>query len=140
MRKPLAERINEAIKYLENLNFDELNQDKIVVDDDFFIWVQSYETKSPDQVLFEAHKNYVDIQYMIEGKELFEIAPVDSLEVVEPYSAEKDIAFYKPLERAATAVLTKGGYVVLYPEDAHRPGICAGEITKNKKLVGKVRV
>ncbi len=140
MRKNLAERIKEAIRYLENLNVDELQQGKIVVNDDFFVLVQSYDTKLPEQVRYETHKKYVDIQYIVEGRELIEIAPGNILEVDEPYSEEKDIAFYKPLEQAATVVLTKGGYVVLYPEDAHRPGICAGEITTNKKLVGKVRV
>lgn len=140
MRKALSERIKEAVRYLESLNFDELEQGKIVVNDDFFVLVQSYDTKLPEQVRFEAHKKYVDIQYIVEGKELMEVAPVNALEVDEPYSEEKDIAFYKPLEQAATVVLTSGGYVVFYPEDAHRPGICAGEITTNKKFVGKVRV
>ncbi len=140
MKKTLSERIKEAIKYIENMNFDEIEQGKIVVNDDFFVLAQSYDTKLPEQVRFEAHKKYVDIQYIVEGRELIEIAPRSILEVDEPYSEEKDIAFYKPLEQAATVVLTQGGYVVLYPEDAHRPSICAGEITTNKKLVGKVRV
>ena len=140
MQKTLSERIDEAVKYLESLNFDELEQGKIVVNDDFFVLVQSYETKLPEQMRYEAHKKYVDIQYIVEGKEKIEIAPVSIMEVEEPYSEEKDVAFFKPQKQAATAVLTKGGYVILYPEDAHRPGVCVGEITKNKKLVGKVRV
>ena len=140
MPKSLSERIKEAVKYLESLNFDELEQGKIVVNEDFFVLIQSYETKLPEQVRYEAHKKYVDVQYIVEGKELIEIAPTGILEVDEPYSEEKDIAFYKPVKQAATVVLTKGGYVVLYPEDAHRPGVCVDEITTNKKLVGKVRI
>ena len=140
MRKSLSERIKEAVTYLENMNVEEIEQGKIVVNDDFFVLVQTYDTKLPEQVRYEAHKKYVDIQYIVEGKELMEVAPVSILEVDEPYSDEKDIAFYKPIEQAATVVLTSGGYVVFYPEDAHRPSLCAGKITTNKKLVGKVRV
>ena len=140
MRKALSERIKEAVTYLENLNVDDMDEGKIVVNDDFFVLVQTYDTKLPEQVRYEAHKKYVDIQYIVTGKELMQVAPISSLEVDEPYSEEKDIAFYKPVEQAATLVLTSGGYVVFYPEDAHRPSLCAGKMTTNKKLVGKVRV
>ena len=140
MRKALSEKIKEAVKFIEGLNFDELELGKLEVNDDFFVFIQSYDTKSPEEVRYEAHKKYVDIQYIVEGKEMMQVAPVNTLEVDEAYSEEKDIAFYKPVEQAATVVLTKGSYVVFYPEDAHRPGICAGEVTTNKKFVGKVRV
>ena len=73
------------------------------------------------------------------GKEQIDIAPADKMEVAEPYNADRDIVFFKEPEQATHVVLTDGGYVVVYPEDSHKPGIRVGEPAKVRKIVGKVR-
>ena len=125
---------------MQNVNFDEMELGKHVINDDLYLLIQKYESKDPDAARYESHKNYVDIQYVVEGKESIFIAPVSIMEVTEEYIPERDVEFYANLEQAATVVLTDGGYAILYPEDAHKPGVRVGASVTVKKIVGKVRI
>ena len=138
--KTLQEKIAEAIAFMENVNFDEMELGKHVINDDFFLLIQKYDSKDPSAGRFEAHKNYVDIQYVVEGKESIGIAAVTAMKVSEAYIPERDVEFYEEPEEAAEFVLTAGGYAILYPADAHKPGIRVGESVPMKKMVGKVRI
>ena len=140
MSKTLNEKINESIAVIEGLDKNNLELGKHVVNEDFFYLVQEYETKAPETARHEAHEKYVDIQYMIQGKEQIDIAPAEKMEVEEPYNADRDVVFFKEPEQATHVVLTDGGYAVLYPADSHKPGLRVGEPAKVRKIVGKVRI
>ena len=141
MSKTLAEKINAALEIITNLDFSTLEVGRYDVDEDFYYMVQEYETKPLEAGCHEAHKKYVDIQYVIAGKERIDIAPASIMEVEEAYDEEKDLIFFKEPESATTVVLTDGGYAILYPADSHKPGLRAGEEpVAMRKIVGKVRV
>ena len=140
MSKTLQEKLAEALAFMENVNFDEMELGRHDINEDFFLLVQKYNSKESAEMRFESHKNYVDIQYVVEGKESIEIAPVTVMEVSEAYVTERDVEFYKDKEEAAKFVLTTGGYAILYPTDAHKPGVRVGESVPVKKMVGKVRI
>lgn len=138
--KTLAEKISEAVELIQSLNYDELELGKKVINDDLYLLIQKYESKDPMVARHEAHKNYVDIQYVVEGKEAIEIAAADAMEVDEPYDPDRDVVFFKQPEVAANFVLTDGGYAILYPQDSHKPGEAVGAPSTVKKIVGKVRI
>lgn len=138
--KTLAEKIAEALEVINGLDKTCLEVGKYPVNDDFYYMVQEYMSKDPAVARYEAHEKYVDIQYVISGFESVRITPVSALTVSEPYKEEKDVVFFEAPARAAEAVLKDGGYVILYPEDAHQPGVRVGESVPVKKIVGKVRV
>ena len=140
MSKTLQEKLAEALAFMEGVKFDEMELGRHDINDDFFLLVQKYDSKEPTTARFESHKNYVDIQYVVEGKESIEIAPVSVMEVTESYIPERDVEFYADKEDAAKFVLTTGGYAILYPADAHKPGVRVGESVPVKKMVGKVRI
>ena len=141
MGKTLKERIDEAVEMIAGLDFDNLVLGRHDVDEDFFYIVQEYETKPLEAGRHEAHKAYVDIQYVISGKERIDVTAAAGMEIVESYDEEKDLVFFKEPEQAANIILTDGGYAVLYPSDSHKPGLRAGkEAVKVRKIVGKVRV
>lgn len=140
MSKTLEEKISEAVEVIKSVKFEEMELGKHVINDELYLLIQEYESKDINVARYEAHKNYVDIQYVVDGKESIYIAPVSVMEVTEPYSEEKDVVFFENIDRAATAVLTSGGYVILYPEDAHKPGVAVDEPMNVKKIVGKVRI
>lgn len=140
MSKTLSEKINEAVEIIRNVKFDEMEPGKYVINDDLYILLQTYETKSPETARHEAHRKYVDVQYVVEGMERIDIAPAASMEVEEAYDENRDVVFFKEPEKAATVVLTAGGYAVLYPDDSHKPGMQAGGPVQMKKIVGKVRI
>jgi len=137
---PLETKIQAALDYIENLNVNEMELGKYIINDDFFIMIQEYESHEDHEMRYEAHKKYVDIQYIVEGEEKIYIAPINTLEIEEEYSEERDVMFFKDQDEVCIAVLRAGGYVVLYPRDGHKPGIKVTDSKKVKKVVGKVRI
>ena len=88
---------------------------------------------------WEAHKNYIDIQYILEGEEMIGWKPENQLELLEGYSEEKDIAFYSNSGYWTPVYLQKDYFVILFPEDTHKPCCSAGKVANAKKIVFKVR-
>lgn len=141
MAQSLSDRIQEGLQIIEGLDLETIALGKYVVNENFYYVVQEYETKDVSEARYEAHKQYVDIQYILAGKEAIGIAPAAELVVEQEYDAETDVMFFEAPEQSALAVLSAGGYVILYPQDAHRPGVKVGEKpAKVRKVVGKVRV
>ncbi|MCK7529168.1 MAG: YhcH/YjgK/YiaL family protein [Ignavibacteriales bacterium] len=42
----------------------------------------------------EAHRKYIDVQYVIRGEELMGYAPLGGQKILEPYKEENDIVFF----------------------------------------------
>lgn len=136
----IENRINEAIEHLQNLNIFSIKIGTYQVNDNFYYMVQEYNTKSHKECRLESHRRYVDIQWIIHGEERIEVANISGLQIQEKYDHETDVAFWKIPSRRQQIVLRNGSYVVLYPENAHRPSMTVREQCTVKKIVGKVKV
>ena len=101
----------------------------------------AFNTNDPANAKFEAHRNYIDVMYIVEGEEVIYVKPTDQLrDIVKAYDPEADILM-ATLDADGTPVhLTAGSFVVLMPQDAHAPGCWYQASSGIKKIVGKVRV
>lgn len=103
--------------------------------------VQEYTTIDPVEGFYETHEKFFDIQYVVKGKEYVGVTVRDGLKVRTPYDEGGDITFYCDPERMESMVyLEDGDYIILAPEDVHKPRLAAGEKTFVKKIVVKVPV
>jgi YhcH/YjgK/YiaL family protein len=103
--------------------------------------VSTYQTASPDEKKFEAHRKYIDLQYVVEGEEITHVAHVSTLTTAEGYDETRDVAFFHDPASHETIVLRAGSFAVFYPEDAHRPGMTAGGSPSTvRKVVVKIPV
>lgn len=105
--------------------------------DNVFAIVSEGPTKDADSVKWESHKNYVDLQYVIEGKELIGVDRAARATVTKPYDSEKDVVNYTSNGKLHPAA--PGTFFIFFPTDAHRPGITPGGNQPDKKLVIKIR-
>lgn len=133
-------KICEAIEYLSKQDLAGMPAGKYQVNDDFYYMVQEYVSRDEADCHLESHQKYVDIQWIVSGVEAIDCAAVDGLEIDKEYNPEKDITFYKEPANMMRCVLGSGSYVVLLPENAHKPCIAVGEPTQMKKVVAKVRI
>ncbi len=111
-----------------------------IAGDDIYAVVASYQSKPADQLKFEAHEKYIDIQLLLSGEEFVDVAYVQELEIDTPYSAEKDVCFLKQPANFSSVLLKPGRFVVLYPHDAHQPGRMIDKPTNIRKMVVKVKI
>jgi YhcH/YjgK/YiaL family protein len=111
--------------------------------EELYASLSTYETGDPAAKSFEAHRRYIDIQAVLSGREELFWAPLAGLAERRVYSPAEDLAFFADPPGGGTALtLEPGAFVVLFPQDAHKPGCRpAGEAAGLvRKLVIKVRV
>ena len=89
---------------------------------------------------WEAHRKYIDIQFVVDGREKIGHADVSALLDAGEYDAGKDILLAPDASDAGYALLTPGRFAVLFPHEAHQPGCEADEPCTYRKIVVKVRV
>jgi YhcH/YjgK/YiaL family protein len=85
----------------------------------------------------ESHRQYIDIQYLVDGSEEIGWRPTPTCQqTTEPYAEARDIMFFgdAPLTWIKLPV---GSFMIFYPEDAHAPLAATGN---NVKAVIKVAV
>jgi len=105
-----------------------------------FAMIQEYETKEREECLYEAHKLYGDIQYMVSGTESIYGAHIDGLHMVEDRTPEADILFYDRAAEEAMLILKPGMFAIFLPQDGHMP-CCRHECRKQvRKIVVKFRL
>ena len=87
-----SENFKKAFKWLKETNLEELTPGNYPIDGDkVYANVQEYDSMPYDECLFEAHRKYHDIQYVVEGEEEFGYTEVEGLEIKIPYDDKKDL-------------------------------------------------
>jgi YhcH/YjgK/YiaL family protein len=135
------QRWENAFKFLKSNDLSKLELKRYDIDgDNLFATVSEYLSKNEETTRFEAHRKYIDIQYVISGKEIMNIAPLyTAKEVVTPYDATKDIEFLT-IEKIDKYIATPSNFFIFFPDDAHRPGLKDGVNANVRKIVIKVKV
>lgn len=136
-----SENFKKAFKWLKETNLEELTPGNYPIDGDkVYANVQEYDSMPYDECLFEAHRKYHDIQYVVEGEEEFGYTEVEGLEIKIPYDDKKDLIFFEFPHDAGHIVLHKGEFAIASPIDAHQPRVMHNTSCHVKKIVLKVRV
>jgi len=136
----LSPRFAAAFEFIKKLPADQPLGRVDLDGDNCFALIQSYNTKPLAQAKFEAHKKYIDIQFIQAGRETLLWSPLSALtETLEPYVAEKDVAFFGVPSLVTPINLRAGDFTIFFPEDGHAPGIECGGSVEVRKVVIKVR-
>lgn len=126
-----------ALKFLKNTDFSGVEPGKYPLSGGgAYANVQEYLTR--DEGLFEAHRKFIDIQYIVSGSEYIDVAPIESItEVKDSYNNENDIMFFN-VGGFKRRVADAGTYLVLFPSDGHRPCMKIEKSAPVKKIVVKI--
>jgi biofilm protein TabA len=84
-----------------------------------------------DKTAWEFHKDYIDVQYIIRGKEKIGVAPVAGKTGTDFGDINKEAAVYY--------IAQPDTMYIFFPHDAHRPTIQVDGVDKVKKVVVKVK-
>lgn len=106
---------------------------------DVYVNIHTAVTVAREEGVFEAHQEYIDLHYCIDGGEIIEWAPTDTLSIKKPYDKEKDYAFYETPPEAASCRLQKNMFALFLPGEAHMPKVTDGTNTQVRKAVVKIR-
>jgi biofilm protein TabA len=131
-----------AFEWLKNTDLETIAVGKYVLDSSnvTVTVTEGSSTKDFDKTTWEGHGKYVDIQYIVKGKEKMGIAPIAKTTVAIPYDAIKDNGFYSVAEADSKyCVAQPGTFLIFFPSDAHRPNIKVEGYDTVRKIVFKIR-
>ena len=135
----LNERFTCAYRWLAETDLKSLTEGTYkLMGDDVYAMVQEYTTSPWAERRFETHDKYFDIQYMVTGNEMFGVCKRDGLKETERKDAN-DVVFYDDPDLFGEVLLKEGDFIVVAPEDAHKPRCAAGQPAPVKKVVIKVK-
>ncbi|HXK62552.1 MAG TPA: YhcH/YjgK/YiaL family protein [Acidobacteriota bacterium] len=138
----LYEKLNPlfpvAFDYLRKTSFADVQPGRYEIQgSDVYALVQEYTTRPRSQGRWEAHRNYIDLQFMQRGNELMGVANLGDLKPLNDYDAVKDA---EHLEGEGVFLVVPEAYFVIFgTEDAHMPCLEAGQANTVKKVVLKIR-
>ncbi len=102
-----------------------------------YVNVQAFITRPLAEGRWEAHRRYIDLHYVFAGGERIGYAPAASL-TPGAYDAERD---FMPLtgEAGALVPVPAGSFMLLWPDEAHMPGLAVDDPAPLRKIVVKIK-
>lgn len=138
---PLSAQFQQAFDFFRQMDDSTTIGRHEIEGDNVYVLVQNYATKPVEEGKFEAHRKYIDIQYVHSGRETILWAPLSVLKtVIRPYEEAGDAALFALGSADAPIHLSPGQFVIFYPEDAHAPGRTWEKPCEVVKAVAKIRV
>ena len=109
----------------------------IIKDSQIYALVQHYESTPAENVNWEGHRKYIDIQFVLTGKEIIEWTNIKAVSPDAVYQEEKDFLHCGNI-KGMSCTMSQGSFVILYPEDIHKPHCIWDTKCEVDKIVVKV--
>lgn len=134
----LSSQWNEIISQVQILRQETLKEGRYDLCHNAYLNIMSFCGK--DDNVYEAHKRFIDIHFVLKGSERIEVAFVSDIETDKAYNEgdvyqeNKDVIFYtKTYEPCGLVYLDNTSFLLVTPKVAHAPCLC-GKLDKGKAL------
>jgi YhcH/YjgK/YiaL family protein len=136
----ISEDIRMGLEWLRDVNSD-IEKGVYELSPRVKAIVSEYPTREINEYGYEAHREYIDIQYLVSGEEKICCLPLEYLKEIMPYNKDCDAAFYVGTDiRHQELLLGNGYFAILFPQDGHMPQLCVNNPEIVKKVVIKVKI
>ena len=133
-------RLAVAFDYLQKTDLEKVEPGTREIDGrKVYVMVQQYETKPMEKGRWEAHRKYIDVQYVHRGAERFGYANVLDLKPGN-YDEAKDFLSLEGEGKGDFFLVRQGTFVILFPQDGHMPGMAVSLPQPVRKFVVKVGI
>lgn len=105
--------------------------------DEFFGIGLKYETQDEANCLWEAHRKYFDVHYILEGEEIINISNIGVMSQTMEYDSDNDYQLFEG-EKQHSIKLKKGYVLILFPNECHQTAVEIKETATVKKIVFKL--
>ena len=134
----ISENLKIGFEWIKNNDLKNMPDGRYEISDKIYANLQSYLTKN--DAPYEAHRDYIDIQYMVTGEELSGRVDYSDCITKEEYNKEKDIEFMECNTKEEFFKIKEGEFFVFFPHDAHKPALKINQNKQVKKVIVKVGV
>lgn len=124
---PLFKR---AFDFIKNNNLKDMPLGKYeIAGEALFAIISKDLGRKREEAPLEAHRKYIDIQFLLDGTEEIGWKPIKNCEVKMAYDEQRDIEFYKDTPTTWIRLIPQT-FAIFFPEDAHAPMVSDEHITK----------
>ncbi|WP_217529364.1 N-acetylneuraminate anomerase [Vibrio metschnikovii] len=129
-----------ALNFIASCNLDDLELGRHDINGDLmFVNVMSFDTAPEETKLAEVHKQYIDLQFLISGKEKIQFALASEHHIAETeYDTNDDFYLLNTIDSPSELILNPGHFAVFFPEQPHKPGCYLDNSQPIKKVVVKI--
>lgn len=132
-------KFNKAFNFLRSMDLLKLNPGKYEIEGtSIYAIVDNYFTRPKEEGVWEAHRRYIDIQFVVKNKEQIGYANLDQMQNYTEYDQKKDILFFKGT--GSYFIIPADTFVIFTPQDVHMPGIVIEKPESVKKIVLKILI
>ena len=110
----------EVFEYLKTLKAENGEVSFVLKEGDVWGSVSVKESLSSEGRMFEAHKKFIDIHFILQGAETYSHAYTDELTPATEYNEAEDYYFLEG-KGGNSVTLKAGEFCIVYPQDAHIP-------------------
>ena len=141
-RNLYPEALRRALDFLASTDFAGREPGRIDIDGErLFAILAEDRTQPADEGQWEVHRKYVDVQCLLDGKEVIGFARErEGLEIEADALEEEDCLYYLNVGAVANLYLEPGHYAVFFPRDIHRPLCAADRPAPVRKIIVKIAV
>ena len=134
--------VARAISYLAGQDLENIPAGRYQDDQTgWLVQVLDLQTGPQSENYPEAHRKFIDVQYLVSGEEYIGVATEKAeLEIHQPYDADRDIVFYRHAPNETLLLMKPGHFAVFFPQDLHRPNCAVNEPQPTRKVVVKIPV
>jgi biofilm protein TabA len=130
---------DNVFAFMRDSNLVTLKPGKYVIDgDNAFGTITEGPSKEFEQTAWESHRKYIDLQYVINGREKIGVTALSTATVTKPYDVTRDGANYTA--EGKFYIADPAAFLLFFPDDVHRPNIKVDGFDVVKKLVIKIKV
>ncbi|NCE64198.1 DUF386 domain-containing protein [Pseudoflavonifractor sp. 524-17] len=136
----LGPRFQKALEWMAQADPTQMKPgEKVVIDgNNVFATLFKVDTLPRAESQLEGHRNYADIQYVLNGQECVGYALEGTVPVTVPFDPEKDIGFWNG--DWDTITVRAGNFYIVWPQDLHAPRVASGTPEPVTRLVVKVKL
>lgn len=138
-----GEKFEKAFEFILNNNLKTLSCGRHDIAEGIYANVCEVDLKMAHLAKFEAHRKYIDIQYVISGCERMDFSLIDNFRSITAYDGENDIEFLELKEESPCANsinVREGNFAIFFPHDVHAPMLsCNDGCEKIKKVIVKIK-
>lgn len=135
----LESKVKECFEYAKQHDLSSFDKGSHAIDGErLFVNIVEYTTTTAEDRFWEAHKKYLDVHLMLQGKEQIDLGFIESMDLTE-YREEED---FLPMdgEKSGSVILRDGDFLICYPSDGHRTAVAADRPEAIKKAIFKVQI
>lgn len=128
--------LSKITEFVNSHDMLALEKGKYDLGDECFVNI--LESNPTTSAKWESHIKYLDVQYVISGSETIEWQIIEKMNKTTEYDEVKD-RFLGTAENGKSIAVEEGMFMILFPQDAHCPGIRANHDAL-KKAVFKIKI